>query len=175
MNIREATEQDIPAIAKVHVNTWRTTYQGIFSDEYLANISYQKRKQSWQIVFEDALNDNNFTYVAENDADRVIGFANAGLEREGDPIYQGELKAIYILKDFQQQGLGRKLFKTVVEKLRQMQINSMLVWVLKDNPACSFYEKLGGIKMNEKEIERKDKKLIEVAYGWKDISNIENI
>ena len=42
----------------------------------------------------------------------------------------------------------------------------MLVWVLADNPACRFYEMLGGQKVNKKEIEMKGTKLIEIAYGW---------
>ena len=32
MIIREATRNDVSAIAKVHVDTWRTTYRGIVPD-----------------------------------------------------------------------------------------------------------------------------------------------
>ncbi|MEM7758328.1 MAG: GNAT family N-acetyltransferase [Cyanobacteria bacterium P01_A01_bin.40] len=170
MIIREATEQDISAISKVHVDTSRTTYRGIFSDEYLDNMSYQKRERAWHQVFEETLKNNNFTYVAENNSHQIIGFANAGLEREGDSLYLGELYAIYILENFQQQGIGEKLVRTVVEQFKKMQINSMLVWVLKDNSACSFYKKLGGIKIKEQEIERQGNKLIKIAYGWRDIA-----
>jgi len=42
MIIREATHNDIPALAKVHVDTWRTAYRGIMPDEYLANLSYEQ-------------------------------------------------------------------------------------------------------------------------------------
>ncbi|MEM8830863.1 MAG: GNAT family N-acetyltransferase [Cyanobacteria bacterium P01_G01_bin.19] len=171
MIIREAIKQDISAIAKVHVDTWRTTYKGIFSDEFLDNMSYQKREQGWHRVFREALH-NNFTYVAENDSRQIIGFANAGSEREDNPVYKGELYAIYILENFQQLGIGKKLVGKVVEKFEEMQINSMLVWVLKDNPAYFFYEKLGGTKVKEKEIERKENKLIEIAYGWTNISSL---
>lgn len=52
MIIREATKQDIPAIAKVHVDTWKTTYRDIFPDEFLNNLSDQKREQDWHQVFE---------------------------------------------------------------------------------------------------------------------------
>lgn len=53
-----------------------------------------------------------------------------------------------------------------------MKIQSMLVWVLKNNPASSFYQKLGGKQVERKEIERGEKKLIEIAYGWTNISNL---
>jgi hypothetical protein len=47
MTVREAIYTDIPAIARVHVDAWRSTYKGIFSDEYLANLSYEKRERAW--------------------------------------------------------------------------------------------------------------------------------
>ena len=135
-------------------------------------MSYEKREQSWHRVFKNASIDKNFTYLAESESSQIIGFANAGIEREENQIYRGELYAIYILENHQRKGIGSKLVKTVVQRLNRMEINSMIVWVLQDNPARHFYEKLGGKKVSVKEIERKGTKLIEIAYGWTDISNL---
>jgi hypothetical protein len=45
-----------------------------------------------------------------------------------------------------------------------------LLWVLKDNlPARKFYEALGGIYLREKPIKIGSQRLIEVAYGWKNL------
>jgi hypothetical protein len=52
--------------------------------------------------------------------------------------------------------------------LGQLGINSMLVWVLVDNPACQFHAALGGKVVHEKELTIGGKPLIEVAYGWMD-------
>lgn len=173
MIVREATPSDIPAISRVHVDTWRTTYHGIVPDEVLANLSYKKRENGWRQVFNNAPKDHGFTYVAEDESGQIVGFANAGVERTGHPVYQGELNAIYILKSHQQKGIGRELVQTVVQRLGQMEIHSMLVWALADNPACRFYEMLGGQKVNKKEIEMKGTKMIEIAYGWTDTSNLQ--
>lgn len=43
MKIRNATEQDAPGIARVHVDSWRATYKEILPSEFLASISYEKR------------------------------------------------------------------------------------------------------------------------------------
>lgn len=43
MIVREATNIDVPAIAKVQVDSWRTTYKGILSEDVLKNLSYEKR------------------------------------------------------------------------------------------------------------------------------------
>lgn len=176
MILRPATTADIPAIAKVHVDTWRSTYSGIIPDAYLASLSYTKRENSWNQVF-NLPPDQYFTYVLEKEAidhepAQIIGFANGGLERTGHPIYKGELAAIYILQSYQGQGLGKLLVRAVVEKLSQMGIDSLLIWALADNPACNFYAALGGEKVSEQNIEIGGKQLIEVAYGWKNAIDI---
>ncbi|BAZ11830.1 GCN5-related N-acetyltransferase [Calothrix sp. NIES-4071] len=172
MIIREIIYNDVPAIARVHVDTWRTAYRGIISNEYLAGLSYKKRENGWYQILNTASENRDFIYVAENQSGEIIGFANGGLERSGDSIYKGELKAIYILEDSQRKGIGRRLVQTVALKLSQENINSMLVWVLADNSACRFYEKLGGEKVYSKQLERWGAMLTEVAYGWTDTTAI---
>lgn len=174
MIIREAIAKDIPQIAQVHVDTSRIAYRGIFPDEVLANLSYEKREQGWHQVFNNSAQDGNFTYVAEERSGKIIGFANGGIEREGVAGYQGELYAIYILESHQQRGIGRELVRVVAARLNQMEFDSMLVWVLEDNPASNFYQKLGGKEVVRKEIERARTKMIKIAYGWKNTSNLQH-
>jgi hypothetical protein len=38
--IRPATPADSSAIARVHIDCWRTTYAGLVPAEYLARLSY---------------------------------------------------------------------------------------------------------------------------------------
>ncbi|MGK7937920.1 MAG: N-acetyltransferase family protein, partial [Xenococcaceae cyanobacterium] len=138
MIIREAKLEDAEAIARVHVDSWRTTYQGIIPESYIAKRSYQKRKESWKKRLSDNQEQDrqHFVYVVKNNTGQIVAFADGGLARNGDSIYQGELYAIYILEAYQRQGIGKNLVKTMAEKLSQSGLNSMLVWVLEDNPAC---------------------------------------
>ena len=46
----------------------------------------------------------------------------------------------------------------------------MAIWVLKDNPACRFYEKIGGRMMADKTVEIGGKPLLELAYVWPDLT-----
>jgi GNAT superfamily N-acetyltransferase len=80
--------------------------------------------------------------------------------------------AIYIRQSYQGREIGRKLMQIVAERLGQLGINSMLVWVLLDNPACQFYAALGGKIVHEKELAVGGKPLSEVAYGWVDTGNL---
>jgi GNAT superfamily N-acetyltransferase len=172
MPIRKAILSDVPTIARVHVDTWRTTYRGIVPDEHLATLSYERRANGWQQILNRASEDGNFTYVAEENPGEIIGFANGGVERTGDPVYKGELMAIYILQTHQRKGIGRCLVQAVAEELSRSGTTSMMVWVLADNPACRFYAALGGKPVHQKELEIGGKPLIEIAYGWTDTASL---
>jgi GNAT superfamily N-acetyltransferase len=99
----------------------------------------------------------------------VIGLASGGPERNGDPIFSAELYAIYLLGANQHRGIGSQLFQSVARDLNQAGHRSMLVWALSANPTRSFYEKLGGEVVDQKEIEIAGGNFTEVAYGWRDI------
>lgn len=165
--IREATAADAPAIARVHVESWQTTYRGIVPDEILANLSVDHRARQWARRFGDP-DAADFVYVAVNDTGAVVGFASGGPEREGDSVYTGELYAIYLLTGQQGKGIGRQLVRIVAERLAAIGHDTMLVWVLAGNPARRFYAALGGVTVRERPITMGDVSLTEIAYGWTD-------
>ncbi|MFD1040538.1 GNAT family N-acetyltransferase [Virgibacillus byunsanensis] len=165
MKIRKAALTDAPHIAKVHVDSWRTTYKDIFPQEYLNNLSYEERTS----FLEKSIPQQD-VYVAENNQGEIVGFSVGGLEREGKHEgYLGELYAIYIVEEYQGNGIGKELVKPVVEQLKQVGINTMLIWVLEDNDARYFYESIGGRKIDTVEVEMAGVKVNETAYGWDDL------
>ena len=171
MHIRKAQPRDLPAIAKVHVDSWRTTYAGIVASEFLASLKYEESERMWR---EGLLSSTNplSLYVAETPDGAVVGFAAAGHEREGDTTYKGEIYAIYVLQNYQRQGIGTALFTACVRELERRGFGAFLLWVLKTNPARNFYRALGGKFLREQEIQIGNKRLLEVAYGWADARDI---
>lgn len=168
MLIRPAVLADVDAIARVHVESWRTTYAGIVSAEFLANLSYERRAETWRNNLESQ--HQSYLVVAERESE-LVGFAVGGPNRETEDEYAAELYAIYLLAGEQGQGTGRALFNAVVAELKRRGLASLLVWVLASNPARKFYEALGGQSVREKQIEIGDQSLTEVAYGWKTLTN----
>ena len=164
--IREARVEDAAEIARVHVDSWRATYPGIVPDEVLAAQSYERRQEVWERTLRGEV-EPTFVYVAE-EAGRIVGFASGGPARDGDPEYQGELYAIYLLPGAQGRGIGRLLVRAVAERLASAGMEAMLVWVLAENPARAFYEKLGGQFLRTQPLHMGDTVLEEVAYGWTD-------
>ncbi|MEH7236803.1 GNAT family N-acetyltransferase [Bacillus sp. JJ1562] len=168
MKIRKAILSDSKGIAKVHVDSWRTTYSGIVPDEFLDQLSYESREKMWKRGIP-----NGHVIVAENEQGEIVGFACGGKERSGNyENYQGELYAIYIFQEYQGQGLGKKLVVPVVNQLLDKKINTMLVLVLEENKSCLFYEALGARKLDTVEVEIGGRILKEAVYGWEDILTI---
>ena len=167
--VRPAELDDASAIARVHVATWRSAYRGLLPDDFLASLSETHYEERWRRTLGDS---SARIYVAEN-VDGVVGFASGGPERAGESGYAGELYAIYVLEDAQARGHGRRLVQAVVGGLREVGLENMIVWVLRDNrSARAFYERLGGVYVRSQPITIGSAELEEVSYGWRSLSDV---
>jgi GNAT superfamily N-acetyltransferase len=168
--IRLAHVDDSESIARVHVESWRTTYKGIMPDELLASLSVEERAANRRRQLADP-NHPAFVYVAEVDGE-IVGFAGGGAERTGHDVYKGELYAIYLLQAFQGQGLGRMLTQAVARHLIGQGYNTMLIWVASQNSARHFYEAIGGKRIATKTESFGDAVIEETAYGYDDLKKL---
>src|SRR5215472_9025425 len=151
--IRAAVVEDAPEIARVHVESWRTTYKGIFPENLLDRLSVSDRTRFWNEILAKPP-DRFVTLVACDVAGRIVGFACGGAERTGKLGCDGELQAMYLLEGVQRQGLGTLLIRRFVRELRSAGFSAMAVWVLARNPSRRFYEALGGKLITQQQIER---------------------
>jgi len=165
--VRSAVATNVDAIARVHIDSWRSTYRGLVPDAVLDGLSFERRRDWWQGILNGPQGAD--VLVAEDHEGRMAGFAYFGAERGNDPLYRGELYAIYLLKEHQQKGIGRMLVKAAAGGLLARDLDTMLVWVLSANPARHFYERLGGVYLREKSERVGEETLQESAYGWSDI------
>lgn len=166
--IRRATKQDASGIAKVHVDTWKTTYKGIVPDDYLSSLSYDKREQMWKEIITQP-EGNSHVWVLTDADERVIGFSSGGKNRDASLPFDGEIYAIYLQQEEHKRGQGKKLFLESLEQLYRDGFYQMILWVLEENPTKQFYEVMGGRPVAEKWEEIGGKQLKEIAYGWHDI------
>lgn len=163
---------DAPAIARVHVSSWRTTYRGLLPDTYLDAMDVAEYADRWSRTLRDPYGRSVVLLVEEQD--RTVGFASCGRERDGDRRYEGELYAIYLLEEAQRRGHGRALVEASAAALALRGMSSMVVWVLRDNAgARRFYERLGGRYLRERPLDLGlpvDAR--EVAYLWRDTASL---
>ncbi|PEM55310.1 GNAT family N-acetyltransferase [Bacillus wiedmannii] len=169
IHIRRAIKDDIRGIAKVHVDSWKTTYKGIFADEFLENITYEQREKQWENIFQQE-DTYQYRFVAETSDETIIGFIDGGVERSGAYNCDGELYAIYLLQEYQGMKIGQKLFQSLLSECINNDMQSLLVWVVTNNPSKNFYEKFNPEKIDTKFLERVQ--VEETAYCWRDINNI---
>jgi ribosomal protein S18 acetylase RimI-like enzyme len=165
-NIRRASREDAAAIARVHVATWRSTYAGILPEPFLAALDTEERARQWDLLIEAG---KDFFHVAEGESG-VFGFICGGAIREPVGDYDAELHTIYLLRDRQGIGTGRRLVETLVLDLCDARFHSMVVWVLSQNPAVHFYKRLGAIDISHKTVEIGGVTLDDRVLGWPDLS-----
>jgi ribosomal protein S18 acetylase RimI-like enzyme len=167
--VRPAVIDDAAAIARVHVASWRTTYRGLLPDDFLASLGEEPYTERWTRVIADG---SSRVFVVDENGE-IAGFASCGRERAGEIGYAGELYAIYVLDSAQRQGHGRELVRAVAGALREMRLEDMIVWVLRDNTAARhFYERLGGVYVRAQPITIGTATLEEVSYGWRSLGKI---
>jgi ribosomal protein S18 acetylase RimI-like enzyme len=171
--IRPAGIGDAPAIARVHVASWRATYGAMLPGDFLDSLTQDAYADRWRRFIADR---SNLAYVVEEGPDasaNVVGFASGGRERAGEAGYKGELYAIYLLESAQRRGYGRELLRAIVGGLREMGIDDMIVWVLRDNgPARGFYERLGGAYVRAQPTTIGPATVEEVSYGWPSLADV---
>src|SRR5579859_5336813 len=138
ISIRAAVASDAGAIARVHVESWRTTYAGIVPDAYLAGLDETLRTQLWR----EWLGSGASVLVAERGG-VVVGFAHAGKIREAVETSDAELYSLYLLIEVQGRGMGLALLKGMAVLLGEQGFKSLAVWVLERNRSREFYERNG--------------------------------
>lgn len=169
MIIRKAKLADATDIAKVHVDSWRTTYKNIIPDDFLNNLSYEQRTESWKgnITKED-----NFVIVAENNEGQIVGFADAW-KRETNVVENAcDLTSIYLLEEYQGEGIGKKLLKDLFEHFKQVGYSKIFVEVLEENKTRYFYEYYGAKLVEKVQIKIGGKILSELIYEWDNIDEV---
>lgn len=171
--IRPAVMQDAAGIASVHVESWRSSYQGIFPANFLASLSVERREAYWRQQLA-LTNSSEHIFVVEDEAGQIVGFASGGPIRDNIDGFDGELYLIYLLASAQGKGYGRGLITQVARQLKAAGLQAMMLWVLEHNRAGrSFYEALGGEPLLvTKPFMIEGIELTEVAYGWRDLNTL---
>jgi GNAT superfamily N-acetyltransferase len=173
IKVRAATPSDAKEIAYIHVDTWRVAYKDIVPGGYLANLSYAESQEMWRRVMGEGSEQAVCVFVAE-EGGTLFGFSSGRARTrfsQGLTEYKGVLETLYVLPSRQGEGIGRRLVGAIAGCLAEMDVPSMLLWVLEENKtARRFYESLGGTLLGEDTLKLGGAELSEVAYGWRDLS-----
>jgi GNAT superfamily N-acetyltransferase len=167
--IRRAAPRDAEAIARVRIDGWRTAYRGLVPAAYLDGMQVDASTAMWDKILTAGPNPAS-VFVATH-GDEVVGFAAGNMLAEPRFGLNAELTAVYLRREFQRVGLGRRLIAAVVDAQRALGATGMIVWVIAGNkPARAFYEALGAELLIEQAFQWDGMDLLEAAYGWRDLA-----
>ena len=174
--IRRARPADAAAIGAVHVATWRSAYAGVLPDTYLAKLSVVRHAAGYEQAIADR-RDGHAVFVAvasgpdappgheRREGGVVIGFASGGRSRRPG-LAEGEIETLYVLDDYRDHGVGRRLMRAVAAHLAAIGCRSAMLWVLEANPTRWFYQRLGGRPVARESIRFAGIELDQMAFAW---------
>jgi 2-phospho-L-lactate guanylyltransferase len=134
--VRQPRVADVPTIARVHVQSWREAYRGLFSDAILDDPGFvERRERFWTNVLADDDGPRRAA-VALIDGD-IVGLALSGPSETADA--ERQLYCLYLLAAHQGTGAAAALLEAVVSAQ-----DDVILWVADPNPrAQAFYRKQG--------------------------------
>ncbi len=145
--MRWAGPADAPAVAAVHVRSWKAAYPGLVPQDFLDALTPEARLGSWREILSSppSAGEATLVLVTEGD-DEVLGFASYGSTRDEDvdDTVVGEVRALYLDPSAWGRGAGAALLQSAVDELSVAGFGVASLWVLETNErARRFYEKLG--------------------------------
>lgn len=158
--IRKNLEKDQEQMAHIKIDGWRTAYDKIVASKYLNSLDYDSQTQRYLSSFDEY---KDLVFVAVR-GDEVLGFS-CFMPEDKDKKYDSELVSLYVKKKEAGRGIGSNLLISTAKELYSLGKHNMIVWCFSDNiNAISFYEGLGGLKVEEKMARIGDEDYLE--YGF---------
>ncbi len=162
--IRNVEEKDIPSVANIQTNGWKTAYKGIIDEAILNSMKEADKIERLKGNYKK----NGFIVAEINN--EVVGFCRYVDSNEFTLDMQDidcEITALYVKPELKYNGIGTKLFQFVINEFKSKNKAKMILWCLKDNePSKRFYTKMGGEVIKEKTIEIGGQNYYEVGFRY---------
>lgn len=140
MAIRTAKPSDAGGLADVHDAAWRFAYRGVLPGAELERMIARRGPIWW-----DEAVRRRVPILVLDSGRSVCGYATFGASRARTLPYRAELYELYIQPEYVGMGFGRRLLRTVQQRLARRGHDTFCVWCLADNDlGCGFYTHIGG-------------------------------
>lgn len=140
-SIREAKQEDIPHIRSLAFAIWPETYSSIISSE---QIDYMLEMMYSEAALQKQMEEGCVFLLAENQ-NTLVGFA--AYQRLSSEEFK--LHKLYVLPSQHGKGTGRALVDQVIDAVKKQGGKKIILQVNKNNPAKTFYDRLGFIVREE--------------------------
>ncbi len=144
ITVSKAAEEDAFGIARVHKATWLDTYPneeyGISKEDVEDRVKNRLSAESLEKtrdLIRESVEQKNTLYLVAKEGESVVGFSKGTIE----DIYN-KLDAIYILPEYQNKGIGKKLWSDL-EKFFDKEKDTIVHLAKYNTKAMQFYKSLG--------------------------------
>jgi ribosomal protein S18 acetylase RimI-like enzyme len=146
--IKKLNQAEIRTLPELYLKTWQVVYQTIVSEAFYDYLTLDQAK----LDIEEAIFSGEVFFGKHVD-DELVGFVSVRQNSVDLGDYAWELHRLYVATAFQGQGIGRKLFETARDFLIAEQgVYRFFLFVVAQNRAKAFYQKLGGQMILERQI-----------------------
>jgi len=142
--VRAARPADVPEIARIQVDTWRTAYARFLPESVLAALDVTAAAQAWEAAVVSPPSPAHHVLVA-TEGSHTVGFVAVGPSGEQDARPgEAEVAALLVEPRWGRRGHGSRLLAAAVDFLRQDGVTGLVAWVPDgDRASTAFYESAG--------------------------------
>jgi len=142
--VRAARPADVPEIARIQVDTWRTAYARILPESVLAALDVTAAAQAWEAAVVSPPSPAHHVLVA-TEGSHTVGFVAVGPSGEQDARPgEAEVAALLVEPRWGRRGHGSRLLAAAVDFLRQDGVTGLIAWVPDgDRASTAFYGSAG--------------------------------
>lgn len=142
IHVRPAALSDAPAIAALHLVSWRDAYRELAPPEAYEALTEDVRLARWSETLGTPRTVHG-VFVAEGHG-RLLGVGVAAPPSETAFGLRGEVRSLYVDPQAKRMGVGRRLLGEVAGRLADWAYPGVALGVVAGNaPAIAFYESLG--------------------------------
>lgn len=165
--IRLAKEGDCDKLSVLKHQVWNETYRGIYSDEKIDNYDYKKNIDK----FLGIVNNPNIELYVVEDNGVLVGYMDYGMPYRSYKDYEQEIGLLYLLKEYQNKGIGKELFNIAFNKIKENGYKEFFISCNKYNiNAQYFYKRMGGI-IDQIDEDNNDKSIPQVKFLYRVLRN----
>lgn len=142
--VRAARPGDVPEIARIQVETWRTAYKQFLPGSVLAALDVDQAARAWGAAVAEPPSPAHRVLVA-TEGTAVVGFAAVGPSDEEDARPgDAAVAALLVEPRWGRRGHGSRLLAAAVDHLRADGVTRLVAWVPDgDRASGAFYESAG--------------------------------
>ena len=143
IEIRKAYPIDAYTLINIKDNVWKNEFYDILPNGIINDMNKNIEKRIEHLI--DQINENNRVLVALVD-DKIVGYIFYAKALNEDLDLAAEIREIYILPDYQRKNIGTSLFESVVDELKKLGYNSIVLNLPINSRSVLFFLKLGFLK-----------------------------